>query len=115
MAGTITNGNTTSATYTNNGVNLGNAYFLVAVTNTAGTTPADVITLQSSTDNSTWTTLSPSVTLSTNYPATGQGTVAMALIGPIQNYSYLRVTNSLSGTTPGYNGSISLIMPAKYR
>ena len=114
-AGTITNGNTSSTTYTNNGANLGNAYLLVAVTNTAGTSPTLTSTLMSSTDNSTWTLLSQTASVTTNYAATGQGAIAITLVGPIQNYGYLRVTNTLTGTTPAYNGSVSLIMPAKYR
>lgn len=113
---TFTNGmSAVSTTFTNNGQYLGNAYLLLNVTNSAGTTPGLVCTLQSSTDNSTWTTLSPTVTVTTNVPASGQGVVVMALVGPIQNYAYLRTTNVLSGTTPSFSGSLSLLMPAKYR
>lgn len=112
---TITNANTVSATFTNNGGYFGNAYLLICATNIAGTTPALTCTLQSSTDNSTWTTLSPNVAVTTNYPATGNGVIAVALVGPIQNYTYLRTTNVLGGTTPSYNYSLALVMPRQYR
>jgi|ERR1035441_1825799 hypothetical protein len=106
----------TSGIFTNNGAWLGNAYMILSATNVAGSTPSLACTLQSSTDATTWTTLSPVATVTTNYPATGRGAVAVALIGPIQNYAYLRTTNALGGTaSPEYIATLSLILPAKYR
>jgi hypothetical protein len=106
----------TSGTFTNNGAWLGNAYMVLSATNVAGTTPTLACTLQSSTDGSTWTTLSPVASVTTNYPATGRGTIAVALVGPVQNYAYLRTTNAIGGTaSPEYIYSLSLILPAKYK
>lgn len=113
---TITNtANTASATFTNSGGYFGNAYLVLAGTNIGGTTPTLTCTLQSSTDNSTWTTLSPNVAVTTNYATTGNGVIAIALVGPIQNYSYLRTTNVVSGSTASYSYSLGLLMPKQYR
>jgi hypothetical protein len=112
---TITNDNTASATFTNKGGYFGNAYLMIMATNSYGTSPTLTCTLQSSTDQTTWTTLSPNVAVTTNYPTTGNGAIAIGLVGPIQNYTYLRTTNVLGGTTPSYNYSLSLIMPRQYR
>ena len=114
-ANTITNANSSSATFTNTGVGQGNAYLVLSGTNAFGTTPTLTCTLQSSTDNSTWTTLSPNVAVTTNYPTTGVGVLAMSLVGPIQNYAYLRTTNVISGTTASYNYSLSLVYPKQYK
>ena len=115
MASTSFAASQISTTWTNTGLNQGNAYLLLSVTNTAGTTPSLTCTVWTSPDNSTWTALPTSVSVTTNTPALGGGCIAIAQIGAIQNYAFLRTTNVLGGSaSPAYGGSLSLIMPPKY-
>jgi hypothetical protein len=105
-----------SGTFTNSGAYMGNAYLVLSATNVAGATPSLTCTLQYSTDASNWTNLTSVATVTTNYPATGRGVIAVAHVPAVHNYTYLRTTNAIAGTaSPEYIYSLSLILPAKYK
>lgn len=115
-AGTvITNTSTTSATLTNAGTYQGWAYLVVNATNITGTSPKLTVTLQDSSDYSTWTSQSVVASLSTNFGYNDFGATAVVPFWINGMNKYMRTTNAISGSTASYNYSVTIIAPKKYR